>query len=190
MPKSICVFCSSSNHVGEVYFENARKVGEIIAKRGDTLVYGGGDVGLMGALARSVHEHGGRVVGIIPEALRLPEVAYELSDELIVTRDMRERKALMDEKSDAIITLPGGFGTLEEVIEMITMKQLFYHDKPIVLLNINRFYDPLAALFEHFFQEKFAREVYRELYHLSPTVAETFDYIDNYQPRQFADKWG
>ncbi len=189
MPKSICVFCASSERVGEIYFENARQLGQRMAHRGDTLVYGGGNVGLMGALARAVHEHGGRVIGIIPEALRKPEVAYELADELIVTADMRERKAQMDARSDAIIALPGGFGTLEELVEMITMKQLYYHDKPIVLMNVNGFYEPLAELFEHFFSEKFAREVYRELYHLSPGTEEAFRYIDTYQPRRFVDKW-
>ncbi|MEZ4745447.1 MAG: TIGR00730 family Rossman fold protein [Calditrichia bacterium] len=180
MPKSICVFCASSNNINEIYIENARQVGETIAKRGDTLIYGGGSVGLMGVVARAVHAHGGKVVGVIPEVLNKVEVAYELSDELVVTRDMRERKAIMDDRSDAVITLPGGFGTLEELIEMITHKQLLYHDKPIVLMNINGFYNPLAELFDHFFRENFARDQYRGIYHLADTVADAFEYIDAY----------
>lgn len=145
----LCVYCASSNNVDEVYFDAARGLGLLMARNGVPLVYGGGNIGLMGALARAVHEGGGKVIGVIPSALRARELAYIEADELIVTSDLRERKAVMEARSDAFVALPGGIGTLEEVLEVITLKQLAYHRKPIVFLNTQRFYDPLFAFFDH-----------------------------------------
>jgi uncharacterized protein (TIGR00730 family) len=152
----ICVYCASSNDIAPCYFDVARALGTALAQHGWPLVYGGGSVGLMGALAEAVHAAGGTVIGIIPQALLDREVGYLKADELIVTTTMRERKRLMDERADAFVTLPGGFGTLEELLEIITLKQLRYHDKPIIIVNVDGFYDALLAQFAHTFESGFA----------------------------------
>lgn len=153
---NICVYCSSSDKIKRDYFPIAAEMGRLIGERGDTLIWGGGRVGLMGETARAVHAAGGQVVGVIPKSLTHVEIAYSNADELIVTETMRERKHLMDEKSDAFVILPGGFGTLEELTEILVLRILRYHDRPMVLLNALGFYDKLIALFEHFVEEKFA----------------------------------
>lgn len=186
---AICVYCSSSDHVSDGFFEVAIELGEAVATSGYRLVYGGGDIGLMGALARSVHIHGGHVVGVIPEFLRQPGIAYELADELVVTVDMRERKAIMETRADAFIALPGGFGTLEEMLEIITLKQLGVHDKPVVFLNAGGFYDGLNEVFEHIFEHRFAKPRYRDLYHFSVSVADALAYIAGYEPPALESKW-
>lgn len=187
--KSVCVYCSSSDHVSPAFFSVAQELGEAIVGNGYRFIYGGGDIGLMGAIARSVHKHGGHVVGVIPEFLRQPGICYELSDELIVTADMRERKAVMEARADAFIALPGGFGTLEEMLEIITLKQLRVHNKPIVFLNTNGFYNGLNEVFEHIFENKFAKQHYRDLYHFAEGVADAVAYIEGYEPPALAEKW-
>jgi len=182
MSKSICVYCASSSAVNDDFFEVAREMGESIARRGYSLVYGGGDVGLMGAVARSVHKHGGRVIGVIPEFLRKPEIAYEAADELIVTATMRERKAIMESRAGAFAALPGGFGTLEEMLEIITLKTLRVHAKPVVFVNSGGFYDGLRDVFEHIFEHKFARPYYRGFYSFVESPEDALTYIENYQP--------
>ncbi len=172
---SICVFCASSNHAPAELFRDARTTGRLLAERDWTLVYGGGSVGLMGELARSVHDCGGRVVGVIPERLRTAEVAYEDSDELIVTPGMAERKTVMIERADAFLHLAGSFGTLDEMLEVITLKLLGYFDKPIVIVNANGFWDPLAALFERFYDNRLAPETTRELYSFADDIDAAFD---------------
>lgn len=171
------------------FFEVASELGTRMARDGHTLVYGGGEIGLMGAVARSVHEHGGRVVGVIPEFLRKPGICYESADELVVTADMRERKAVMESRGDAFIGLPGGFGTLEEMLEIITLKQLRVHTKPIVFLNVDGFYDGLNEVFEHIFEHRFARPGYRALYFFAPDVGSAISYIEAYQPEVIHAKW-
>lgn len=178
----LCVYCSSSNDISEHYVVAARALGEGMARRGWGLVYGGGSVGLMGAVAVSVQAHGGRVVGIIPQALLDREVGFLEADELIVTTTMRERKQLMDERADAIVTLPGGFGTLEELLEMLTLRQLTYHDKPIVIVNLGGFFDPLLAMFERIFAERFTDERHRRLFAVVATVEEALVLLNNFTP--------
>jgi len=170
---SVCVFCASSDLVDAVYFETARRLGALLVADGHTLVYGGGKIGLMGALATAVHEHGGKVVGVIPASLKERELAYHQADELIVTSDLRERKAVMDVRSDAFIAMPGGFGTLEEILEVLTLKQLRIHAKPIVFLNTRQYFRPLFGLFEQFHSERFAATRADELFHVadSPEAA-------------------
>jgi uncharacterized protein (TIGR00730 family) len=160
----VCVYCAASSRLAEKYFAAARALGAGIAQRGWSLVYGGGGVGLMGAVAEAVRTNGGTVVGIIPQALLDREQAYLQADDLIVTTTMRERKQLMDDHADAFVTLPGGFGTLEEVLEIMTLRQLAYHDKPIVLVNIAGYFDPLLHMFERVFDEGFAHGRFRDLY--------------------------
>lgn len=155
----ITVFCASSNHVDSRFTKVAERMGYQLANRNITLVYGGGDVGLMGIMARAVHANGGRVVGVIPYALRSMEgVAYEVADELIMTDTMRERKAKMYERADAFVALPGGIGTLEEFMEVITLKKLGYHDLPIALVNTDGFYDRLLELFSEMIDSQFLSE--------------------------------
>jgi hypothetical protein len=187
--KSICVYSSSSDEVSPVFFDAASELGRLIALGGKSFVYGGGCLGLMGAAARSVHEHGGRVIGVIPGFMRLPGICYEEADELVVASDMRERKALMESMADAFIGLPGGFGTLEEMLEIITLKQLGLHSKPIVFLNTEDFYNPLLETFEHMYRGRFAREEYRALYYFAPGPDDAMDYIESYQPPCLETKW-
>ena len=188
-PATLCVFCSSSDAVAPEYFAAAREVGALLARRQVTLIYGGGCVGLMGALARSVHEHGGRVVGVIPSFLRTKEIAYEAADELIVTRDLRERKAVMEARAEAFLALPGGFGTLEETLEILTLKQLATHAKPVVFLNTNGFFDPLLALFEQMFEHQFAKPHHRDHYHVAARPEGVFAHLDHYTPPPVVPKW-
>lgn len=177
--KTVCVYCASSNNIGASFFEMAEEAGRLLAERGYTLVYGGGNVGLMGVLAKSVHEHGGRVVGVIPEALKRREgIAYQLADELIITRTMQERKSIMFSRAEAFMVLPGGFGTLEEFMEVLTLKQLGYHHPPIALVNTDGFYEPLIDLFAHIYAQKFAHPRHRELYHVATDPKDAIDYIE------------
>ncbi|MEH0072049.1 TIGR00730 family Rossman fold protein [Pannonibacter sp. Pt2-lr] len=155
--KSICVYCGSSFGHDTVYLDAARSVGRLIGEAGLSLVYGGGSVGLMGAVAKSALDHGAQVTGIIPEFLEQREVMLHEVNDLIVTRDMHERKKLMFQKSDAFVALPGGIGTLEEVVEMMTWAQLGQHRKPVLLANINSFWSPLLQLIDHMRNEAFIR---------------------------------
>ena len=141
--KAICVYCGSSPGNKSSYLENAKQLGEILAAHGLSLVYGGAKVGLMGQLADSVLAHGGKAIGVLPEALKAKEVAHPGLSELHIVKDMHERKAKMASLSEAFIALPGGFGTLEEAMEMVTWNQLGFQAKPIGFLNVEGFYDRL-----------------------------------------------
>lgn len=152
---AICVYCGSSPGTEPAFIEAAKNFGRILAESGVRLVYGGGSVGLMGALAESVLDHGGHVTGIIPEFLTKRERPRRLSQELIVTRDMHERKRTMFERADAFVALPGGIGTLEELVEQLTWVQLGRHKKPILIANIAGYWGPLLALIEHMRAVKF-----------------------------------
>ena len=174
----LCVYCSSSDHIPNRYFALTRELGAEMGRRGWSLVYGGGSVGLMGALAKAVQQAGGSVFGVIPQALLDREVGYLEADELIVTTTMRERKRLMDERADAFVALPGGFGTLEELLEIMTLRQLGYHDKPIVIVNSGGFFDPLLAQFDRIFTERFTHDRYRDLYLVADTVAEALAILE------------
>jgi hypothetical protein len=189
MPLNICVFCSSSDVVEPAYFAAATQLGNTMAGRGDVLIYGGTNIGLMGALARSMREHNGRVVGVIPTFIASRGLAYAPADEMILTRDLRERKARMEERADAFVALPGGFGTLEEMLEIITLKQLQRHTKPVIFLNTEGFYDPLLALFEHMREHRFTKPDSPALYHFAAAVAAVFRYLDEYQPPRIEAKW-
>jgi len=147
--KRICVYCGSNPGHDPRFVAAARRFGEILAKNRIGLVYGCGSTGLMGTVARSVHEHGGDIVGVIPEFLKAQERMFTDADEIIVTPDMHERKRIMFERADAFVALPGGVGTLEEVIEQLTWAQLGRHRKPILIANIAGFWDPLLVMFEH-----------------------------------------
>jgi uncharacterized protein (TIGR00730 family) len=186
---NICVFSSSSNAIPDIYFNEARKLGKQIGEKGHTLVNGGANVGLMEAVTIAASEAGAKTIGIIPEKFVQRSLASSYSHEVISTKDMQERKAKMREISDAFIALPGSFGTLEEIMEVLTLRQLSYHTKPIVFINTNNFYQHLFKQFEQAFSEKFAKEVYRELYFSAENAESALDYIETYQPNELDSKW-
>ena len=147
--KAICVYCGSSPGADPAFVQAARAFGKILAENAVRLVYGGGSIGLMGAVAQAVIDHGGAATGIIPEFLTTKERPKRLAQEQIITRDMHERKRIMFDRADAFVALPGGLGTLEELVEQMTWAQLGRHEKPILIANINGFWDPLLVLIDH-----------------------------------------
>jgi uncharacterized protein (TIGR00730 family) len=155
--RNICVYCGSGNGAKPIYAEAARTLGKALAQHDIGLVYGGGSLGLMGEVARSTLEAGGRVTGIIPEFLSEKEQMLKAADELIVTKDMHERKQLMFLKSDAFVALPGGIGTLEELVEQLTWSQLGRHEKPIIVADIAGFWSPFLNLLRHMKEDAFIR---------------------------------
>jgi len=157
MIRTICVYCGSGPGTNPRFIEAAIALGKAFAENGIRLVYGGGSIGLMGAVATSVLDHGGTVTGIIPDFLTTREHALTRVQELIVTPDMHERKRLMFERSDAFVALPGGIGTLEELVEQLTWQQLGRHARPVLLANIDGFWEPLLALLAHMRETEFIR---------------------------------
>jgi uncharacterized protein (TIGR00730 family) len=155
--KTVCVYCGSGPGTNPRFMESAKALGKALAEGGIRLVYGGGSVGMMGAVATSVLDHGGMVTGIIPGFLTAKENALKRVQEMIVTPDMHERKRLMFEHSDAFVALPGGIGTLEELVEQLTWQQLGRHSKPVLLANIDGFWEPLLALLAHMRATQFIR---------------------------------
>ena len=155
--KSICVYCASGPGKNPAFMDAAKTFGRILAENGIRLVYGGGSVGLMGALAESVIDHGGAVTGVIPDFLVNREHMLLSVQERLITRDMHERKWVMFERADAFVALPGGVGTLEELVEQLTWAQLGRHKKPILIANIEGFWDPLCTLLDHMRGQAFIR---------------------------------
>ncbi len=155
--RTVCVYCGSGPGTDPAFMEAARRFGELLARDNVGLVYGGGSRGLMGAVANSVLDHGGRVTGIIPEFLQDREHTLKRAQEVIVTPDMHVRKQTMFDRADAFVALPGGIGTLEELVEQLTWAQLGRHKKPILILNIKKFWDPLCALLDHMRRLEFIR---------------------------------
>ncbi len=155
--QTVCVYCGSGPGNDPAFAEAARAFGAILAKNKIALVYGGGSLGLMGATAKSVLEHGGDVIGVIPEFLTDREKTLTAAHEVIITRDMHERKRIMFERADAFVALPGGIGTLEELVEQLTWAQLGRHRKPILLLNTKGSWDPFRTLIDHMADKEFIR---------------------------------
>jgi uncharacterized protein (TIGR00730 family) len=167
---TICVFCGSSHGADPVFSEAARRFGTLMVGHGFDLVFGGGGVGLMGEVALSVSKAGGNILGIIPTFLRYVEPPLKVASKIVVTDSMNERKARMFEAADAFAVLPGGLGTLDEFAEAFTGAQLRLHAKPIVLVNIKNYFDPLLALIDHFVAQGFAGAGVKEHIHVAPTV--------------------
>jgi uncharacterized protein (TIGR00730 family) len=155
--RKVCVYCGSSPGSDPDFVAAATRLGQILAEHGVGLVYGGGSHGLMGAVARSVHDNGGDISGIIPEFLKSKEQLFAEANDIVVTRDMHERKRIMFERADAFVALPGGIGTLEELVEQLTWAQLGRHKKPIVVVNINGFWNGLIEVFDHMYRLGFIR---------------------------------
>ena len=178
MPKTLCVYCSSSDRLDAKYYAAAEALGRAMVSGGWGLVYGGGRPGLMGALAREVKAGGGRVVGVIPEFMKVKELAFLEADELVSVVTMRERKLLMESRADAFVALPGGWGTLEEMLEIITLRQLDVLRKPCVFLNQDGFYDDLLRLFERMIAERFNKPSNRDLFRVARSVEEVLALVD------------
>lgn len=181
--KNICVYSSASNQLDAEYYEAARELGVIMGREGFNLVYGGGSLGTMWENAKAVKEFGGKVIGVIPEKLHELGVGNYDCDELIVTKCMRSRKEKLDQIADAAIALAGGFGTLEELSEMVVQKQLGYNDKAIVILNTNGFYDNLLKFFEEIIGQNFADNQSREFYYVTKSPKDAINYLKNYKPK-------
>ncbi len=180
--KSVCVFCGSSFGTKAAYANAARDTGRAIAEQGLTLVYGGAKVGLMGAVADAALEAGGTVIGVLPTSLQEKELAHEGLSELHIVSSMHERKALMAEKSDAFLTLPGGAGTMEELFEVWTWGQLGLHLKPCGFLNTDGFYDKLLDFLDYQTAEGFMKPVMRQMVQAAPTPAQLLKLFRGYQP--------
>jgi uncharacterized protein (TIGR00730 family) len=189
MAKLLCVYCSSSDRLDPKYAAVATELGHELVARGWGLIYGGGKTGLMGAVARAVKAKGGRVVGVIPEFMKVRELAYDEADELVTVVTMRERKLLMETRADAFVTLPGGFGTLEEIMEILTLRQLDVVRKPCVFLNQDGFYDDLLRLFDRMLREKFFKPSNMDLFRMAMTVPEVFQKIDEAGEVKAEPKW-
>jgi cytokinin riboside 5'-monophosphate phosphoribohydrolase len=185
----ICVFCSSSNAVDDVYFDAATELGNLIGQQNHSLVYGGANVGLMEQVASTVKNARAKIIGVIPQKIHERNLSSNHPDELIITETMNERKRTMHHISDAFIALPGGFGTLEEILEVITLKQLDYHQKPIVFINTNGFYNQLFKQFEVSYAEGFAKDNYRRLFQVVETAWEAINYIEQYKHEDLGTKW-
>ncbi len=179
--KSITVFCGSSFGSDEIYKEQATLLGETLAKQNIQLIYGGADVGLMGAVADGSLNTGGKVVGVLPHFLKSKEIAHKELTELILVETMHERKTKMNELCDGVIVLPGGYGTLEEFFEMITWAQLGLHKKPIAILNIDEFYDDLIKLVQTMVDKGFLKHVNRDMLLISNDIDELLNMMKNYE---------
>jgi len=190
--RKICVFCASSTKIDEVYFRAAEDLGRLMAQKGIDLVNGAGRIGLMRACADGVLNAGGQVTGIIPRFMIEQGWQYDGLSELIVTETMHERKQKMSELSDAIIALPGGCGTLEELLEVITWKQLGLYLNPVVILNVNGFYDPLLDMLQKAIDENFMRKQHASIWRVAETPEEAMDMVCtvpiwNKEVRKFAE---
>ena len=179
--KKICVYCGSGKGLADDYIEAAEKLGTAIVKNGYKLVYGGAKVGLMGKVSETVLNNNGEVSGIIPRALFEKEIANTSLKELIVVETMHERKAMMAEKSDAFIAMPGGFGTFEELFEILTWAQLGFHSKPVGILNINGYYDKLIEFIDNSISQKFIKEEHRQIFIVEKDPFLLIEKLKNYK---------
>ncbi len=180
--KRITVFCGSSFGTDEIYKEQAALLGQTLAKQNIELVYGGANVGLMGAVADGCLNEGGKVIGVLPDFLRSKEIAHTGLTELILVESMHERKTKMNDLCDGVIALPGGFGTLDELFEMITWAQLGLHKKPIAILNINGFYDSLIELLQTMTDKGLLKEANQKMLLVSDDIEDLLDKMKNYIP--------
>jgi len=184
---NICVFCASSETIDKLYLKSGEEFGELLAQNGHTLIFGAGKYGVMGAVARGLCRKGGKAIGVIPTFFNESEVAFT-DCELVYTETMRERKHIMEDKSDAFVILPGGIGTFEEFFEILTLKQLRRHTKPIVIYNVNGYYDSLLNLIDTAITQNFMSEKCRNLYFVTDSADGVFNYINEYKPYSY-DKY-
>ena len=178
---NICLYGASSNTIDEKYIKQTEAFGETLAQRGHTLVYGAGAGGLMGAAARCVHKKGGEIIGVAPSFFNVDGILFENCTEMIYTETMRERKQIMEQKADAFVMVPGGIGTFDEFFEILTLKQLGRHNKPIAIFNQNGYYDSITALLDNAIKEGFMTEKNRELLGVFESGEELLSYFENYK---------
>ncbi|MCD9188106.1 MAG: TIGR00730 family Rossman fold protein [Pyrinomonadaceae bacterium] len=186
--KRICVFCGSNPGIDPIYPETAEKVGKFLVSENIELVYGGGRVGLMGKIADTVMQNGGKVIGVIPHDLSEKEVAHQNLTELHIVDSMHERKAMMAELADGFIALPGGVGTFEEFCEIVTWAQLGIHTKPCALMNVGGFYDPFIAMLDHSMNQGFIRPEHRALVLVESEIGKLFQLMKAFRP-PIIEKW-
>lgn len=179
MKKRICIYCASSNKVAQKHFEATDKLATDLVEHGITAVYGGGSAGLMGRLANTMLANGGKVVGVLPRFMEKVEWGHKGLTELILVEDMHERKKLLIKDADAVVALPGGCGTLEELMEVITLKRLGKFTKPIIILNLDGFYNPLVELLNRMIDEKFMRPEHRGIWQVVNLPEEILPAIEN-----------
>ena len=187
---NICVYGASSPDIDPIFFEETEKLGRMMAGQGHGLVFGGGAQGLMGAAARGVHEMGGQIIGIAPTFFRnVDGILYEHCTEFVYTETMRERKQIMEDRSDAFVVTPGGIGTFEEFFEILTLKQLGRHQKPIVIFNVMGYFDSMKAMMENAIQKAFMKPVCRELYVFLDTPEDILEYLEQYKAAKAEAKY-
>lgn len=174
---NICIYGASSRKLAQEYYDAAEALGALMAQQGHTLVFGGGQEGIMGAVARGAHAHGGKIIGIAPRFFDQPGILFSDCTEFIYTDTMRERKALMEEHAEAFIVLPGGIGTYEEFFEMLTLKQLGRHNKPMVMLNTRGYYGPMAAMLQNTVDEGFMSADCMDLFGVCDSPGDALDYV-------------
>jgi len=186
--KKVCIFSSSSSIIDKIYINHAEKLSDILAKDGYDLVFGGGMIGLMGVCAQIFKMHGRKIISVIPKKLNRKGIVFEGSTEIIETETMNERKMIMENISDAFVSLAGGFGTLEELLEVITLKQLQYHNKPVCILNTGGFYNNLIKQLEVLYKKKFTKSIYRSLYFITKNELKILEYLNKYSPVNLEEK--
>lgn len=182
----LCVYGASSSTIDKSFIDAGEALGRAIAQRGHTVVYGGGAEGMMGAAARGAKEKNGEIIGIAPSFFKVDGSLFEGCTEFIYTDNMRQRKELLETRSDAYIVTPGGAGTYDEFFEIFTLRQLNRHTKAIAILNINGYFDPLIALLENAIEKNFMTEANRELYFVSDSIDEVLNYVESYVPVEFS----
>ena len=187
--KKICVYCGSADGLRKQYYDAAFQLGSILANKNIVLVYGAGKTGLMGAVADGVLQNGGKVIGVVPILLNEPQLIHADLTELEVVPDIHQRKARMSTLADAFIALPGGFGTFDELFETLTLAQIRNHQKPIGLLNVNNYFDPLINMVEHALKEKFIYAEHKILLLNDPEPSTLLEKIENFQQPEGLKRW-
>lgn len=180
----ICLYGASSNELNKIYLNEVYALGREMAARGHSLVYGGGAQGVMGAAARGARDGDGNVLGVAPDFFNVDGILYDGCTQFIYTKTMRERKQIMEEQADAFILAPGGIGSFEEFFEILTLKQLGRHNKPIAVLNTNGYYEPMQQMMRNTVLQGFARAACLEIYRLFDSGSELLDYLENYDPTE------
>ena len=182
---NICVYGAASNDIGERFLSPGETLGRKLAERGHSLIFGGGNTGMMGAAARGMHENGGRIIGVAPSFFNVDGVLYPHCDEIIYTETMRQRKQKMEDMSDGFIVTPGGVGTFEEFFEILTLKQLRRLSKPIAILNLNNYYDPMLSMLRHAAETNFMSENNFRLFFVTDEIEQALDYIERPDELEF-----